>query len=319
MSMQKTLDEVSDAVLNAAQKTREPRTRVMTAPSQLVSSTVEFRRLEAELEAAKKAGAGGVVLKLDSIRPSPYQVGGLQEHRIQGLVENLRVNPLSSPIAVREIAPGVYETLAGHHRTEAYRRLGRDEIRAVVLQFTDDEAERLVFFDNLLAPSLSDYAKYLGFSRRKDSKGLTLEQVAEEAGVSVSQVAKLLQFKRLPAAALALVEGAEHALSYTTMSLLAPYCDEQPEKVTECVAQLIQGKLSPAQIERWFAKQAAPAAVPAAPEKVVFKAGKAKYAEVTHRPGQMLLRFASEQEAVRMRSAVEALIAEQAKAQSKAG
>lgn len=265
-----------------------------SAPAQLLQATGMHR----DLEELKKQKASGVQLRLSQLRPSPYQRGGLVESRVVALMGNLEKNPLSSPVVVRATAEDdVYELVAGHHRAEAFRRLNRSEISAVVRELSDDEAERVVFYDNLFAPELTDYDKYLGFAARKASRGYTQEQLAQEAGVPQSVVSRLLSIEKLPAAAQAFIKENAHqpGISARLFQSLTPLSDSHPERVVEAVQRVAQGRLNVLAAADWVTTTEKPAPAPAS--KMVFKRGKQRYAEMRSRGAQVVISFASEAEA----------------------
>jgi ParB family chromosome partitioning protein len=272
-----------------------------SAPGHLLEFTGVSRELQManeELAALRKHQAGGFDVTLSQLRASPYQTGGVSKARVAALVENLRHNPQSSPIVVRETAElGVYEVVAGHHRIEAFRELKRESIRAVLREMSDDEAERLVFYDNLLAPSLSDYDKYLGFAQRQRSRQLTQEQLADEAGVPRANVAKLLAFGRLPPEAQTVVAqnptspGVGANLFQALASLEAKYA----QRVTEAVQRVVDGKLTASAAAAWVTATQEPREKPAKP--VVVKRGAQKFAEVQTRGTLWTVNFSSEADA----------------------
>ncbi len=300
-------DQINANMANAESR---PSHRPMPAPTQLVHFDEKFQETVDELERLKKAGASGFDVPLDQLKNSPYQLAPLDEERVEGLVENLRHNPLNSPVVVRQLSDGSYELLAGHHRAEAFRRLGRLTIRAVVQEVQDDEAERLVFYDNLLAPSLTDYEKYLGFARRIKSKGFSQEEAALEAGVSRPVVSALMQFERLPAEAQTLIKASPKGATARLFRDLAPLAAEFEERVVEAVRKVIEGSLAVTAAPAWVRKKGAAATVQSS--KVLIKRGQKTYAEVRHRAGQVVVSFSDSSEASRVAKDLIQVLQEQA-------
>jgi ParB family chromosome partitioning protein len=143
-------------------------------------------------------------------------------------------------VVVRRKADGRYELVAGRHRKAAFEQLQREEIAASVVVLSDDEAERLVFFDNLLAPALSDYEKYLGFAQRQKSKGLSYAELARESGWSKSQVARFFSFARLPAEAIELLKTRPAALGANGAEKLVAFVQDHPQQVVEAVRAVVE-------------------------------------------------------------------------------
>jgi ParB family chromosome partitioning protein len=249
------LDEMT-ALINArvGQGSSKPREqRAIPAPTQLAQYSIEFKKLREELDTLKAKGAQGMRVPLDKLLPSPFQLRPLDENRVQRLVGNLAKNPLNSPVVVRKAKEdGFFELIAGHHRAEALRRLGHTDVLAVESQADDDLAERLVFYDNLLAPELTDYEKYLGFARRRESRKFTYAELAEESGVSKSSIALLMAFERLPAEAQALVASEPDKFSARAFGEGAKFADTNPELVVEAFHALAEGRLSVSELPAWF-------------------------------------------------------------------
>ncbi len=292
---------------------KQPGARPMAAPSQLMHFSADFQRNAQELEELKKSQAKGFTVGLNQLRRSPFQLRQLDSARVQALTENLRSNPLTTPVVVRATKEeGVFELVAGHHRVEAFRLLDRTEIQAVLQELTDDEAERLVFYDNLLAPSLSDYEKYLGFAQRRKSKGLSQEALAAEAGIDQSQVSALFSFEKLPQQAQALIAESPRLASARLFRSLAPLSSTHEERVVEAVRRVLSEQLAvTAAVD--FVKAASRVA-PTAPkvEKTVVRRGKKVFVEVRRRGGQVTLNFADEADASSTIEALESLLRERA-------
>lgn len=180
-----------------------------------------------------------------------HEVPGRKRHltveQITELKANLAVNPLTSPIAVRRREAGGYEIIAGHNRVHVYRELGRTKILSVVLEMTEDEAERSAFYSNLLSPALPDFEKFMGLRARMEHGKLTQEQVAKEAGVSQQSVSLLLSFSGLPKAAISILDAAadKGLLGASAAAKLAQIAKKGKEsRVVEAVRQLADRKLS---------------------------------------------------------------------------
>ncbi len=269
------------------------------APTQLMLVSEKLAEATREIGELKRGHAGGFEVDLESLMEGPFHLGPLNQERLDGLVENLRQNPLSSPIIVRATGkPGVFEIVAGRHRVAAFRILGRLKIIAVLRKLDDDETERVVFYDNLLAPNLSDYEKYLGFSRRQKSKQLTHEQLAAEAGVSRTWVTTLLALDRLPETARDLISRhpQKPGLSGKLFLDLSPLAETHSERVAQAVQRVIEGKLAAAGAAAWV-KGAKPAAASPVFERVVLKRGRNKFAEVRTRGSQCVVDFAGAEDA----------------------
>lgn len=233
----------------------------------------------------KMSGAGNAArIELASIKESPYQTSPMSEERVAALVENLKHNPLSTPVVLRKMDDGGhYETIAGHHRIEAYKRLGRLEIEATICDITEDEAERLVFYDNLFAPSLTDYQKYLGFAARRESKGLTMSELADEAGVARSKVVEMMAFEKLPNSVHKAMQKCPRAIGANLAPAFVELATKHPDLAVQAVDKIAAGEMTQKAALAWL-KAGGVEAKPAIskPQKYPVWSSRKKYAEVVH-------------------------------------
>ena len=231
----------------------------LMAKSAKMRSVSEVRPEEVQNDPTPRIGAVRTakleIIKYESELPLKelFEVPGRRRHltseQFAELKANLANNPLTSPVAVRRLEEGGYEIIAGHNRVEAYRELGRERILSVVVELTEDEAERSAFYSNLLSPALPDFEKYIGLRSRIDRGGMTQEQVANESGIAQQVVSRLLSFAGLPSEAIQLLEGASDKglLGATAAVKLAQIAGTGKQgRVVEAIRQLAEGKLTQA-------------------------------------------------------------------------
>lgn len=302
------LGEITAMLADAAPVTLRPRgTGAIAAPVQLAQLSAGYQQLQSRVQELEGRAGRPLLLRLESLRPSRFQTAGLDEGRVENLRANLEHNSLATPIVVRPLGEDAHEIVAGHHRVEAFRRLGREEIDAVVKDYADDEAMALVFFDNFLAPEIPDYHKYLGFEQIRRAGGFSQEALARKAGVSRSLVTQLFSFERLPAAALELVAASPKTVGANLAQGLAQYAAEQPERVTEAIRLVIDGTLDQSRALALLRDGAhKPRATPAKP--VVIRSGRKTFCELLASGNRVMVRFKSEEDRVRAAQAIEELL-----------
>ncbi len=231
------------------------------------------------------------MVPLSLICESPYQTSPINDEKVADLMENLGKNPISSPVVLRRGHQGRLEIIAGRHRVEAYKRLGRDEIESTLRDLDDDAAEKLVFYDNLFAPSMTDFQKYLGFSQRKTRLGLTQEQLAEESGVSRTVISKLLSFDGLPDPVFnALKEnpqviGANAAVDFVNLA------KKQPDLAIQAIYAIALGDMTQKAALAWLKAGGVtkPESVKQTPTRTLIKSGTHKYAELVQRENRLVI------------------------------
>lgn len=300
---------------------REPR----TAPVQLYDLTARMHAAEQraeELEAKLKVAEanGHQELSLDKVFEATGRKRNLSNDEFNELVENLRQNPLVTPITVRPTDTGKYEIVSGHNRAEAYRQLGRTTIPAVIQNIDDAQADINAFYANLLQPSLPDYEKYLGFSMIKRRRPeLTHEEIADMAGVSRSHVTKLMAFAALPSEALEALEGNVRALGANAAVEFASLAKKgKHSPVIDAIKRLAAGEIDQAaavaQATKAITSESTPQK-PARPKPEVrtFKQGKATYCNLRRVEKTIRIDFKDPEEAAAIELAITELLEERAK------
>lgn len=224
---------------------------VSTAQNSL-SDQQEVRMLESSI-VLDSSVMQTVELPISSIRPSPYQVRALADDEyIENLMNSIVSSGVISPIIVRKIPAGEYEVIAGHHRIEASRKLGRTTITAVVKKMSDGEAACALTSDNFIRKELSDYEKYKHAKLLKE-KGFcrSMRELGSVLGVSRQLIGFLLAFDEYPAGAKDILEKNPTIIGATTANEVKDLAKSHPELFTEALEQLANGKIKQNQIRKW--------------------------------------------------------------------
>lgn len=251
--------------------------------------------------------------RLDELHEVPGRRRLLTAEQYAELKENLRNNPLANPVTVRMRPEGGFEIIAGNNRVSIYRELGREEIDINIQDLDDDATERTAFYSNLLAPSLSDYEKYLGFKGRMHSTGLNQEEIGKEAGVSQSYISSLMGFDILPREALDCIATKPTAFGATAIQKLAKLVkDGKGERVVEAIRKVAASELNQDAAVRFAAET--PATKPGGrPTPITIRQGRSKYCELIRSSKTLRLSFASEDEAASLEQAIKDLLEARAK------
>lgn len=294
MGLHDHLDRITDGLKDLAPLPARPRGGAMPATSSLAHFSDELRQTNQELADLRKTAGRAVRVPLALTDDGPYHTSPLDPERVQALKAHLQENQQSTPALLRAKADGRFEIIAGRHRKAALLELGQTDWDAVIRDIDDDTAERLTFYDNLLAPSLTDYAKYLGFAHRKQSRSLTNEQLAKEAGVGRSTIGRLLAFASLPERAHIAIRRDPSAIGGKLAEELSALVSKHGERVAEAVEKVVNKELPSSRAVAWVvdAKPVAPK-----PRETVIRQGKSTYAKMSRRPGQLVIRFSTPEEA----------------------
>jgi ParB family transcriptional regulator, chromosome partitioning protein len=299
--------------LTAAQQ-RGPATP-RTAPGQLMHLQAtaekqheEIERLKKQLAEARQSGSA-VEIPLDQLHEVPGRRRYMPPEKYVELRENLRHNDLIHPVVILPRSEGGFEIWSGHHRTDAYRELERERIWCVLGKASKTSASAGAFYANLMQSDLTDYEKYLGFKTiLSEHQGMTQAQLAEQAGVPVAALSRLLSFEQLPLEVLALLKEQPSLLGATSGNDLSKLTREgKGDRVIAAVNRLAKGEIDQTQAVR-MASAEPTKAVAKKPEAVKIKLGKATYCDIRTARNVVRMEFQSEEEALAVQADLKAVI-----------
>lgn len=283
---------------------------------QLAELENQLGQVREQLQAASNAGAE---IALNELIEVPGRRRKMSKEKYVELRENLRHNKLIHPVVVRKNDDGKYEIVSGHHRVDAFREIGREQIRCVIIEGSDEEVTDGAFNANLMQSGLTDYEKYLGFKIRMErTPGLTQAALADRFGVTPAMVSYIFSFEQLPLDALSMIEAQPDMIGSTAVAALAGIAKQGKEdRVIEAVKRLAAGEIDQGQAVKLAGQDPAKARKEAAaPVSVKIKQGKATYCELRRAKNVMRLQFKSEAEAERIQAAIQALLEGQSKVQN---
>lgn len=138
-----------------------------------------------------------VLLPLAEIHPNPNQPRShFDPEALEELSASIEANGLLQPITVRRRAAGGYELIAGERRTIAFRSIGREQIPAIVEEFSDHQSAVLTLIENLQRKDLNYFEEALGIQRLMEQMNLNQQQISERLGKAQSTVSNKLRLLR---------------------------------------------------------------------------------------------------------------------------
>jgi ParB family chromosome partitioning protein len=314
MSLKSEMDALTAGLQTPPTVTTKRAASNISAPAALMAMNSGYKGLQDEVGRLRKDVGKPIRVRMDLCDDGPHHTTPLDPERVANLQANMKENGQSSPALLRLKPDGRYDIIAGRHRKAALLELGEEEWDGVLKDIDDDQAERLTFYDNLLAPTLTDYARFMGFARRKQTKGLTDQQLAEEAGVSRTTVVRLMSFQNLPKRALKAVSTmpTRVGLSVTGYFVieLVKLVPKYAERVDEAMEQVAAGALAVGDVLGWIENEP-----PAKPQRVrveprTIRLGKSTFAKVSRKEGRVVVEFADKDHAASLEKAIGDLIEE---------
>jgi uncharacterized ParB-like nuclease family protein len=103
---------------------------------------------------------------------SPERMRALRPEKVAELAQSIQAQGLLQPVVLRPRGRSSFWLVAGRHRLEAVRELGRERITAVILDGLDADAALLAEIDeNLIRADLSPAERAMHVGRRKELYG----------------------------------------------------------------------------------------------------------------------------------------------------
>lgn len=200
---------------------------------------------------AVETSSGGVMMiKLADIEPNPLQARKeFDQEALRELSESITLHGIVQPIAVRPVAGGFYEIIAGERRWRAARMAGLIEVPCVIKDVDEKTAAEISLIENLQRENLNPIEEAEGYRSLMQTYGLTQEQAAERVGKSRAAVANILRILKLPQKVRDYVS--DGSLSYGHARTLVPLCDTLSENdIISTAERVIKEHLSVRQTEQ---------------------------------------------------------------------
>jgi len=139
-------------------------------------------------------------IAIEDLVESPYQgrlvrkltkTGKSDDPAMQALMASLKSKDLMTPIIVRQQGDK-FEIVDGHRRVEAYRRLKKVDIEAIVKEYDDKDAQVFSIVGNLMRQNLNLIEKALAFKKILDAEGFRQKELSKAIGKHETFVSDIL-------------------------------------------------------------------------------------------------------------------------------
>ncbi len=139
-----------------------------------------------------------VMLKLDELRPNPYQPRKVfEKDALEELALSIKEHGVFQPIIVKKSIKG-YEIIAGERRVKASKMAGLTEIPAIIREFNDTQMMEVALLENLQRENLTAIEEAQAYKKLQETLSLTQEELAKRLGKSRSHITNMLGLLTLP-------------------------------------------------------------------------------------------------------------------------
>jgi ParB family chromosome partitioning protein len=202
--------EQSNAPGAGVGSTSESSKRAITSPgaTAMMKPTIDALSERAKMAESRVAALEVRIKDLESsaiaisdIEPNPWQPRRVfNEEEIQALAESVAETGLIQPVVVRRKSVSnrdTFQLIAGERRLRAHRLLGLAEIKAVVLDVSDESMATMALAENIARQDLTAYEISLAI-RAAQQQFKSTKRLAESIGVGRTDLYRYLAFADLP-------------------------------------------------------------------------------------------------------------------------
>ncbi len=241
---------------------------------------------------------------IGEIRPNPLQPRRqFATAALEELADSIRRHGLLQPVVVNRAAAGGYELIAGERRWRACRLAGLERIPVVVHEAVPDADQlALALIENLQREDLTPIEEARAYHHLRSELGLSQEEIAARVGKDRSTVANALRLLQLPLALQEMVDAGELSAGHAR-ALVGAHDGDRGDAIGRRCAR--EG-WSVRELERRLQPPARRPARPADPEteaaaeRLALALGVRVEINRRRRGGEIRLRFASEEELIRL-------------------
>ncbi|OCA82185.1 nucleoid occlusion protein [Bacillus sp. FJAT-27225] len=203
-------------------------------------------------------------INIESIIPNRYQPRTVfDDDKIEELSRTIHMHGIIQPIVVRELEDNRFEIIAGERRWRAMKKLGWEEVPAIIKNMSDTETASVALIENLQREELTPIEEAIAYGKLLSLHNLTQEALAQRLGKGQSTVANKLRLLKLP-------QEVQDALLNKHISerharALIPLKD--PVKQIEVLQEIMERNLNVKQTEEKVLKLMEPAVVKPKPKR----------------------------------------------------
>ncbi|MBN9501071.1 MAG: hypothetical protein BGO01_11875 [Armatimonadetes bacterium 55-13] len=138
-------------------------------------------------------------VEIDSIEPNSRQPRTIFDPgALKDLSSSIKEHGIIQPLAVRPLADGKYELIAGERRLRAAKMAGLKTVPVTVRSATNEASLELALIENIQREDINAMECARAYRQLIDEFDLTQEKVAEKVGKSRTAIANTLRLLQLP-------------------------------------------------------------------------------------------------------------------------
>jgi ParB family chromosome partitioning protein len=178
-------------------------------------------------------------INITDIVPNPYQPRKeFSEESIDELAASIKKHGLLQPVVVIK-QDDKYILVAGERRLRAFKKLGKDKIKAIITDYTKEDLREYALIENIQREDLNPIEIALSLYALIEEHGYTHEELAKNLGKSRTYITNMLRVLQLPQNVIKKVRNGEISFGHAKVLVSLP-----PEKIEDVVKKIEEKNLS---------------------------------------------------------------------------
>jgi len=186
------------------------RNRITAAMSQTIAESSPLIKKQ-KIVASNDDENNIVEINLNQLKYNPHQPRiDINVHSLNELISSIEQNGLIQPIVITETKENEFHTIiAGHRRYEAFKIMGKNKIKAILLKnITEKDLAILSLTENLMRENLHPIENAIAIKNILDNKIVESQnKLAEYVGLSKGYVSKLMNILKLPSSIINVIKS----------------------------------------------------------------------------------------------------------------
>jgi len=186
------------------------RNRITAAMSATIAETSPLIK-KVKLSQTEQDSTNSIIdIKLNELQDNPFQPRiDINIQSLNELISSIEQNGLLQPITITDKKiNGAYIIIAGHRRYEAFKIMGKETIKAIMIKdVKDKDLAILSLTENLMREDLHPIENAIAIKNILDQNIVESQnKLAEYVGLSKGYVSKLMNILKLPTSFIALIK-----------------------------------------------------------------------------------------------------------------
>jgi len=205
---------------------------------------------DAEAGYLKELPASGInEIDIEKIVTNPFQPRReFSEESIEELAQSIKKHGLLQPIVVIKDNDR-YILVAGERRLRAFKKLGKEKIKAVITDYSKEDLREYALIENIQREDLNPVEIALSLHSLIEEHGYTHEELAKNIGKSRTYITNMLRVLNLPQNVIKKIKNNEISFGHAKILVSLP-----AEKIEEAVKEIEEKNLSVRETEKLVKK-----------------------------------------------------------------